>query len=162
MGILKLRLGVFADYFQFYLEDDGALEPGPSAPQWDKESLRQTVLICSRQHVGIRTARNTTVPVTVEVRSGEPALDLRACDHAAEFSLELSSGRLVVSSCTAYQPDSARVYVQPACYRVRLLARGLETVDGMDGDDVYDLVLWPAPYTEPCILKQYEGEWRGG
>lgn len=48
--------------------------------------------------VNIATARNTTVPVTLEVQTSAPMDDLTEWDHVVEVSLVSPSGHLVVSS----------------------------------------------------------------
>jgi hypothetical protein len=52
--------------------------------------------------------------------------------------------------------------VAAGTYRVRLHGSGLGTLsaDGLDGDDRYRIVLWPAPAAEIVVRKQY-GDPRG-
>jgi hypothetical protein len=51
------------------------------------------------------------------------------------------------------------VTLQPGTYRVRAYFGGLDTVsaDGLEGDDHYRVVLWPAPAQEPVILLAQDG-----
>ncbi|RYH31442.1 MAG: hypothetical protein EON54_21310 [Alcaligenaceae bacterium] len=107
--------------------------------------------------VGIGTARNMDVPVTLELLDRAPSLDLTAFDHVAEGSLLVSSGTLVVAGCTDYFPDAKRFAMEPGTYRVRLLSSGLDTLsaDGLEGKDHYLLQLWLASPVEPTVLKQH-------
>jgi hypothetical protein len=106
--------------------------------------------------VVIQPARNMTVAVDVEVTDVSPTLAPDNWDHIAEASIELPSGRLEIHECTGGSIDV--LPVSPGAYRVRAYFGGLDTLsdDGLDGDDRYRIVLWPAPFAPIEILKQYE------
>ncbi|CEJ13786.1 hypothetical protein BN1110_04110 [bacterium YEK0313] len=146
------RLELFADYFQLYLEDDGER----ADPDIDWEAAVERMLAAGDGFVMIGTVRNMTVPLTVEVTQTEPAADPDDWDHVAECGLAVRSGRIVVSGCTDYRPDAARIAVEPGEYRVRVSYGGLNTLseDGLDGQDHYRAQLWPAPLAELRVLKQ--------
>ena len=152
-----LHVTLFADYFQFYLQDDHA-EGRDIAAQWSDDDVAR-MLTVGPGVVGIGTARNMSVPVSLELLGEAPALDLTAWDHVVECTLVASSGQLVIAGSSDYLPDAARIPVAPGMYRVRLACAGLGTVSGsgMEGDDRYHLQLWPATAAEPVVLKQYAG-----
>ena len=89
------------------------------------------------------------------IRALEPDLDLDAWDHVAEASLDLPSGRLEIHECTGGSIDVLAVLA--GMYRVRSYHGGLGTLseDRFDGDDHYRVVLWPAPFANLAVLKQY-------
>lgn len=51
----------------------------------------------------------------------------------------------------------------PGSNRVRAHFAGLGTLspDGLEGEDRYRIVVWPAPFAEIAVLKQYPHH-RGG
>jgi hypothetical protein len=91
-------LSLFADYFQFYLWDPGM---NPKAPEDYAPPDLERRLKSGPNVVAIVTARNMTVPVTVEITDAEPSLDIDAWDHVAEASLHLPTGRLQLQNAPA-------------------------------------------------------------
>jgi hypothetical protein len=138
------RFELFADYFQFYLQDDDQ-ELGNLAEAWTPEAVDRLLAVAVGT-VGIGTVRNMDVPVTVEVHDGEPQPELESWDHIAECDLEVKSGRVVVAGCTDYFPDAARIPVAPGLYRVRASYGGLDSLseDGLEGSDRYRVQIWPS------------------
>jgi hypothetical protein len=151
---VKKRYEVFADYFQFYLQDEGER---PEAPiEYTDEDIDRRIKAAPFLVV-IQPARNMTVPVEVEVTEEAPALLPEDWDHIAEASIELPSGRLEIQECTGGSIDVLPLV--PGTYRARAYFGGLDTLsqDGLDGDDRYRIVLWPAPFAPVALLKRYEG-----
>lgn len=146
-------LTLFADYFQFYLQDASA--EADLAAAWDDVAVERMLAVASGA-VGIGTARNMAVAVTLEFLGAAPAEDFADVDHVAEGSLQLATGPLVVAGCTEYLPDAARFDMAAGTYRVRLSVSRLHTVsdDGLEGQDHYRVQLWPAPPIAPRVLKQ--------
>jgi len=147
------QYSIFADYFQFYLWDAGAMPEPPT--DYAEADLRNRIKAAPFVVV-IQPVRNMDVPVTLDIADMAPALDLSAWDHVAEASLDLPSGRLEIHECTGGSIDI--VDIAPGSYRVRACFAGLGTLseDGLDGDDHYHLTLWPAPATPVEVLKRYE------
>ncbi|MCC8487314.1 hypothetical protein VDF13_19865 [Xanthomonas campestris pv. raphani] len=146
-------LELFADYFQFYLQDEGV--SGDLSDAWTPIAA-QRMFAVSTGVVGIGTARNMNVPVTLEFLDSAPSADFTEFDHVVEGSLAIRTGPLVVAGCTDYFPDAARFDLAPGEYRVRLSCAGLCSLseDGLDGQDHYRLQLWLASPIEPTVLKQ--------
>lgn len=144
---------LFADYFQFYLQDEPV--DGNLSDAWTEEAVAR-LLAVGPGVVGIGTVRNMDVPVSVEVLDGEESVDLAPWDHVVECSLVVQSGSIVIAGCTDYFPDASRIQVQPGTYRVRACYADLDSLseDGLDGRDRYELKLWLAPPIEPRVLKQ--------
>lgn len=147
------ELTLFADYHQFYLQDEAA--SGDLSNGWNPESFER-MLAVGDGVVGVGTARDMDVPVTLQFLDTEPATDLSCFDHVAECSLVVAKGPLVVAGCTDYFPEAARFELAPGTYRVRLSAAGFDTLseDGLDGQDRYLVQLWQAPAIAPTVLKQ--------
>lgn len=148
------RYEIFADYHQFYL--------------WDRardasSALDYTEADCTARIktgpfiVVIMPERNMAVPVTLELADRAPDPDFEAWDHVTEASLDLPSGGLEIHECTGGSVDVLEV--EPGSYRVRTHHGGLDSLseDGLDGDDQYRIVLWPAPASEVVVIKQFTG-----
>ncbi len=149
----KQEFTIFADYFQFYIQDEPA--DGDLSDAWHAEAESRMLAVASGT-VGIGTVRNMDVSVSVLLHDEAPISAFDDSDHVVECSISVTSDRLVLAGCTDYFPDAARIKVVPGTYRVRVSYKGLTTVssDGMDGSDSYLLELWLAPAIEPTILKQ--------
>lgn len=140
MPIRKYDFEIYADYHQFYLEDETS--PHDTGSVWTKETHEQ-MLAVSEKLVAVGTARYENVPVSVEFHDAEPILELEKYSRINECSLEVVSNKLILAGCTEYLPDAARIEVEPSVYRVRVLYGNLETVkDECEGDDFYVLQLW--------------------
>jgi len=199
--IASYQFEIFADYHQFYLEDEAATLPDPEwAAFYDSEAVRthtdlvlsgskeaadqywidnlaqkyarltakddftwteQSVadmLAAGRGKLGISTVRNFNVPVTVVIRTMEPQDSFETWDHVAEASIEVPSGRIVVTEPTGSLPDALRIPVEPGTYRARIFYGLLDKIDemGFEGEDHYRVVLWPRMATSPHVLKRWK------
>jgi len=144
---------LFADYYQFYLQDEPAR--GDLSDAWNDDEAVSRMLAVAPGVVGIGTARNTFVPVSINVLDEEPTAEFTSWEQVAECTLLVQSGRVVVAGCTEYFPDAPRINVAPGTYRVRACYAGLGTVskDGLEGNDSYHVYLWRAPAILPRVLK---------
>lgn len=150
------RLELFADYFQFYLQDEDA--EGDLSNSWNDEAFA-CLLALAPGTVGVGTVRNVDVQVSVEVLEAEPSFDLRQWDMVNECELQVASGRIVIAGCTEYFPDAQRIEVTPGTYATRILYRGLGSVgrDGLEGEDEYHVQLWQAAEWPTRTLKLWGG-----
>ncbi len=158
MGKLaEYRFELFADYFQIVLMADGV-----EVPDWSDCFTDQSVadrLVVVPYAVVVQPERNMTVPVTVEVRDDPPGDNFSGWDHVSEASIDAPTGRLIMTELHTWDTEpERRIAVAPGTYRVRTYHAGLNTLstNGLDGDDYYRLVLWPAEYREPRVLKRFE------
>ena len=144
---------LFADYFQFYLQDEFA--DGNLSEAWTNEAVARLVAIAPGT-VGIGTVRNMKVPVTLEFLPSKPLLNEDLWDHVVECSLVAGSANLVISGCTDYFPDADRIPLEPGTYRVRACFADLDSPseDGLDGNDRYHLQLWKEDFSELTVIKQ--------
>jgi len=151
----EYQFDLFADYYQFYLQDEQAA--GDLSNSWTEQAIKDRLALAPGT-IGIGTARNTTVPVMVVIHSSAPDEENPArWSHINECSLDLPSGRIVVAGCTDYFPDASRIDVKPGQYRARIYYGGLDTIseDGLAGSDNYKIVLWPDSQIEYQVLKRY-------
>ena len=149
----SLQYQLFADYFQFYIQDEAA--NGDLSDSWDAEATNRLLAVAPGA-VGIGTVRNMNVPVTLEIHTEPPAHDIEAWDHVTECGLSIASGRLVIAGCTDYFPDAARIDLPKGDYQVRVSYGDLAKLsdDGLDGEDHYRVQLWPGPALSPKTVKQ--------
>ena len=153
MVLLTHEFELFADYFQFYLQDEPV--GGNLGNSWDQDAVDR-LLALAPGTIGVGTVRNMDVPVIIEVHDAQPSDDFGEWDHVTECSIDVQSGKIVIAGCTDYFPDAARISVHPGCYRARIHYGQLDSLseDGLDGDDHYKIVLWQAPAGNPLVLKQ--------
>ncbi|MGI8854897.1 MAG: lipocalin-like domain-containing protein [Thermomicrobiales bacterium] len=153
----EFHFDLFADYFQFYLQDEQADLAG-SEGIWTDRSLADMVAVAPGQLL-VSTVRNMTVSVTVMLTDSEPIDDFAAWDHVIDAGLDVPSGRIVIAGCTDSFFDAARIAVPVGRYRVRVYYGRLDSIDeeyGLDGDDHYQVVLWPASdEVQPSVLKRW-------
>lgn len=149
----KYEFELFADYHQFYLQDEAA--DGDLSESWTEQAV-ETLLALAPGTIGVGTVRNMEVPVTVEVHDSEPEENFALWEQINECSINVSSGKIVVAGCTDYFPDAARILVEPETYRARVFYGDLDTLseDGLDGDDKYKVALWCGEAIEPRVIKQ--------
>jgi len=135
---------LFADYFQFYIQDDD-MKFGDLSAAWTEEAVER-LLAVSDHVVGVGTVRNMDVPVHVSVSDSLPALKEGEWDRINSASIECDTGRLVLAGCTDYFPDAARLPVPPGRYDTLIAYKGLDTLseDGLDGNDSYHLFIAPS------------------
>ena len=149
----RFNYTLFADYFQFYLQDEAVA--GDLSNSWTEEAVSRLLAI-ARGTIGVGTVRNMNVPVAVEITDSQPDADLSAWDQVNECALEVPSGRIVIAGCTDYFPDAARIDVVPGSYRARIYYGSLSSLseDGLDGNDHYKVALWRAAPSPVPVLKQ--------
>lgn len=155
---MKRSYSVFADYHQFYLWDK---EVAPDAPTDYTDADIESRIKAAPNVVVIQPASNMSVSVELEIVPYEPETEFEPWDHIAEASLELPSGLLEVHECTGGPID--QVILKPDTYRVRAYYGGLSEIsdNGVDVNDHYNLVLWPAPFASVLVLKQFQGDRAG-
>jgi hypothetical protein len=149
----SLELSLFADYFQFYIQDEAA--NGDLSESWNEEATARLLAVAPGT-IGIGTVRDMDVPVAVEIHEQEPNDDRSDWDHVVEAELNVTSGRIVLAGCTDYFPDAKRVQVQVGSYRARVSYGKLQTLseDGVSGEDHYRVQLWLGPPMPVRVVKQ--------
>ncbi len=85
MMISNHEFKIFADYHQFYLEDKNS--PHETGSIWTQETVER-MLATEKGLVAVGTARNMTVPVTIEIHESEPILETGNFSRVNECSLE--------------------------------------------------------------------------
>jgi hypothetical protein len=138
-----IELTIFADYHQFYLQDDDE-RFGNLSDAWTPEATERLMAVAEHV-VGIGTVRNMNVPVRIELGPQLPTLDRSQWARINQASLICDTGRIVVAGCTDYFPDAKRLSVSPGIYDVLVGYKNLASLseDGLEGDDSYHIFLAP-------------------
>jgi hypothetical protein len=142
-NLVSHALDLFADYHQFYLQDE--LVDTDWSSSWTEEATSRMLAVADGV-VAVGTASNETVPVLVELHDREPDADFDKWDRVSECELSVGGHHIVVAGCTDHFPDAARIAVAPGLYRVR--------VASIRGDnECYRAQLWRGEPTAPRVLK---------
>jgi hypothetical protein len=96
-------------------------------------------------HIGFCTERNSTVPLHVVSHDCVPELSsqIARADHAVRAGLSTTGRRLIVAGCTDYWPATFSLDVEPGLYGAAFFSFELASVRGLEGDDRYELHIWP-------------------
>ncbi len=154
MLLQRFHFELFADYFQFYVQDDsigGDLSDGG----WSQDAVDR-LLAVGDGTIAVGIVRNMMVPVDIEPHDAPPQQHFEEWDHVNECSIEVRTGRLVVAGCTDCFAEAARIAVECGTYRARIFYGSLSTLseDGLDGDDHCLVQLWPAVPSPLVVLKR--------
>jgi hypothetical protein len=141
------QFDLFADYFQFYLQDDDTTF-GDLSDSWDDDATTRLLAVAPGT-VGIGTVRYSVVGVTLVVSEDEPKLYPETYDNVVEADLEITTGQIVVAGCTDYFSDARRIQLRPGTYRVRSCGRNLARQDS------YEVFIWPSPLLGVQVVKQF-------
>jgi len=140
----QIQLNLFADYFQFYIQDDDE-SVGDLSDAWTREATDRLMAVSDRV-IGVGTVRNMDVPMFIHVVDELPELQTEDWDRLNKASIECLTGRFVIAGCTDYLPDAKRIEVGPGTYDAIIGYKGLSSPsdDGLDGEDSYHLFLAPS------------------
>ncbi len=159
---VQQTVAVFADNFQFLLQDRRTECEYPES--WNEEMMNG-LFVAGTRIVGIGTVRDMDVYVDIEINQNpldekqkEDIPDLTDWDHAAQCTLDLPSGQLMIAGPTAGPHDATVLDVAPGHYGVRIFWANLEDVDdaGFEGSDRYKVELWPNTELEALVLKRWQ------
>ena len=137
----QIDLTLFADYFQFYIQDDEE-SVGDLSEAWTPEATDRLLAVSDRV-VGIGTVRNMDVAVHVYMVDDLPQIDDGEWDRVNRTSIECRTGRFVIAGCTDYFPDAKRIPAVKGVYDVLIGYKDLDklSADRLDGKDSYHLFL---------------------
>lgn len=152
------RLSFGTSYHQFYFVDRD-YNHNTASPDFCTDEAQKRGLAVGAGVLGVFTASYGPIRCFFQPDDAEPTLPLSPWQKVVEASVQLTKGRYAILDC----PDSIVIHegtCAPGDYRLRVYGAYLdELVKDTAGDDYFDfywLVLWPAPYSEPSILKKYD------
>lgn len=149
------RLTIFADYFQFIIQDENSKDDFGTL--WSDDAVA-TMVAVGETALSLGTLRNVEVAVEVHVVDGPPEIQLENFDHAVEGSFASPTGKIAVMGCTDFFPDAFRLDVEPGSYRFIYLVSGARTVqtEWEPADDLYSLYIWPAERRALHLMKEWK------
>ena len=149
------RFTIFADYFQFIVQDENSKDDFGTL--WNDDAVAMMVAV-GETALSLGTLRNVDVAVEVHVVDGPPEVQLEDFDHAVEGRFTSPSGRIVVMGCTDFFPDASRLEVQSGSYGFIYLVSGASTIqtEWDPADDLYSLYIWPAERRPLHLIKQWK------
>ena len=159
MVINKFTTSLFADFFQFYLQDERA--SGDLSNAWTEVAVTR-MLALSSGTIGVGTVRNMDVMVSLKVFDKAPNL-LEASNtihQINECDLEMLSENLVIAGCTDYFPEAKRIKIGKGLFRVRIYYKDLDKIneDGLEGEDTYEIHIWPITEKRGLRIVKSRGE----
>lgn len=140
---MEHRFELFADYFQFYLQDDD-IRYGDLSNAWDEAAVEK-MLALGPHTIGVGTVRNMTVPVTVVIVETMPDVAGSGFQRVNRCDINIATGCLVIAGCTDNWLECPRIELEPGVYDALVGYKGLDTLsdDGLEGNDSYHVFLWP-------------------
>ncbi len=152
--IRRETIEVFADYYQFYVQD-GQVNP-PAPEDWTDSDVAHRAK-AAQNVVALCPVRNMTVPVEVELHASEPDFNAEEADHLVRCSLALPTGHLQVHECTG--SSVLNWHIDAGNYQMLAVFSGLGSLsaDGLDGEDRYRVLLWPGPERALSVSRKWIG-----
>jgi len=156
MLLKEIHTELFANYFQFYIQDE--MVSGDLSGSWNDEAVDR-LLALGNGTIGIGTARNMDASVIIKIYEAEPQLqdNDNSIHMINECDLEMNSDRMVIAGCTDYFPEAMRVGIGKGLFRVRIYYKDLDKIsdDGLDGEDSYEIHIWPTKEKLGIQTKRY-------
>lgn len=148
---------LIADHNQWYLEDANAKPETAADPEFWTPAAMSAAMASTRDMASFGTVRTGNVIVSVSVRDEAPADDITTWDHVVDGAIETRSGELVVAGCTEPRESADRIKLSPGVYNLRAYYGNLDVddPDAEEGDDFYNVVLWPGDWRERVVVKRY-------
>ncbi len=147
---------IFAEHFQFYVQDKNTEED--LSIYWDEDS-RQALVSFLNEIVGIATVRSMEVPVSLKILEDEPKQEhLDDWDHVVQGSVSIPSGKLLITGPVSGDDEALNIDVVPGTYGLRAYYGSLDEVDseGFEGDDFYQISMWKTDEPPaPEVLKRW-------
>ncbi|CAM1345475.1 hypothetical protein [Tenacibaculum amylolyticum] len=144
MLIKEISLELFADYFQFYIQDESV--SGDLTEAWTDIAVER-LLALNHGVIGVGTVRNMDVLTTFRIYDEEPDIlaESISIHQINECDFIMESENMVVAGCTDYFPDAHRVKIGKGLFRARIYYKDLDKIsdDGLEGEDSYEIHLWP-------------------
>lgn len=135
-AINEIRLAVFADELQFYIQDETA---DGYLLEWTAKA-GERLLATTDGMIAIGTLRNAFLPIAIKTFDEEPpflSLKEGIIDQINESDLEVSSGKIVIAGIGDDFNDVKKVKLIKGIYRARIYYGNLSKLD-----EFYEIHLW--------------------
>jgi hypothetical protein len=148
-----IPLDFYTFHSQFFLMDKGATVD-PYQEMWSEKAFNDRLAVLPGW-LSIGTGCYGPVKGIMRLHDNEPDMkDVNSFDHIVEGSMTIKSGVIELIPCTANKAEYV-FNVNPGDYRIRILSAGLDTVKGDEGDDFYQIDIWPSHFKNSEVLKRH-------
>ena len=147
-----IPLDFYTSYHQFFLIDKNAIVEN-SQEMWSGDAFTDRLAVLPGW-LSIGTGCYGPVKGVMRIHDQKPDLkNINDFDHIVEGSIKISSGVIELIPCTANAAECS-INVKPDNYRVRICSAGLDTVEGDEGDDYYEVDIWPDSFKAREVIKR--------
>ena len=171
-----VRVVLFADYGQFYVQDvdahdramraGAAMDPDLPAGGWTDDAVQVHRIGLEPHSISVGTARTDLVESVLAIHTDPPNLNANA-GHIVEADLDIPTGVTSIVGCTQPPQPEHGLAVGPGQYRARISYIPSAPPAGSDPDlpgdhFTYQIDMWPA--TEPTaltVVRQGPSPWAG-
>lgn len=172
--IAHLRVVLFADYGQFYVQDvdahnramrsGAAMDPNLPAGGWTKDAVQVYRIGLEPHSISVGTARTDLVEAILTIDTSPPHL-IAAAEHIVEADLNIPTGMVSVVGCTQPPKPEHGQIVTAGRYRARVSYVPSPPPTGSDPDIPGDyfrylIDMWMVTEpTAPTVVRQGPSCW---
>jgi hypothetical protein len=152
--LFEQDITVYAEWHFFYIQDKEAFQESLEH-SWTDQAIKM-MLAMNTHTVGIATARSDEYIVHLSVLNVAPTDDFTEWDYVIETSIYVPSGQIRVAGPVEYLPETTCMHLpNNGYYKIRAYYGKLRSVseDELEGDDHYQLILWPSEDRTLNVLK---------
>jgi hypothetical protein len=151
---MKYPFKFYTTNHQFYIYDKSSPSDTSSDNFWTQAAYDDRLAI-ENGILGIGT--ECYGPVKGEVNlldAPNTYVNFNDYDHIVEAGIKINSGTIQILNC----PDSnieLELFVDPGIYKVRIYSSNLSSVEGDEGNDFYNVEIWPDTEMVRRVLKRF-------
>lgn len=148
----KYRLSIFADYFQFIVQDEESKDD--FGELW-RDAPAGMMVAAGETALSFGTLRNVDVEVELHVVDEPPEIRSDQFDHVVEGAFASPIGKILVLGCTEDFKEASRLEIAPGSYGFLYLISGVHTIkhEWEPAEDLYSVYIWPAEKRELRPVK---------
>ena len=151
---MKYKFDFYTQYSQFYLSSDNGSTLTLDSLNWSSDAYNDRLFIYKNMLVVLTECYGHVKGELDILDNANDKIDSNEYDHIVEGGLEIKSGELQILDC----PNSKiefEIKINPGIYRVRIYSSNLASIIDDDGDDYYNIEIWPDNDMERKVLKRY-------
>lgn len=146
------KLNFNTEYHQFYICDKKSVK-NTSEDFWDEIAYTNRIAT-GEGIIGVGTSSFGSIRGEIYILEVPSSRNLDEFDHVVQGSLELKSGILQVITCTSSEVVFEST-LKSGCYAVIIYSKGLDSIEGDEGNDYYIIEVWPDECKSIEVIKRY-------
>lgn len=151
---MKKQIEFQTAYYQFYILDKGIIADKDSNDFWSESSLANR-LASTNSLLAVSTASYGRIKAQINLlEQPNNDIDMGSFDHVVEGGILVKSGTIEIADCPN-QSVEMEVQVPPGNYRIRIYSSNLQGVIEDNGEDFYQIEIWPDEHMEAKVLKRF-------